>query len=84
MKIIEILVNGEVGIMTAAATAHEAGIEIAKYRPLLEAVNPGAEIAILIDGEERKEEPVVDVRRIARNMKTAYIEGRCMNDMDIC
>lgn len=77
MHNIEILVDGEVGIMSAAVNMHEAGKEVAKHKPRLVVANPGAEITVLIDGKERNETPV-DVRRIARNMKSQHIENKLL------
>lgn len=83
MKDVEILVDGELAILYAAENMHEVGKKVAKSKPMLAKANPGAEISVYVDGVELKNGPVVDVRLIARNMKTQWLENKLLNCHEI-
>ena len=85
MKDFEILVDGEIAIIGAAENVHEASKKIKMHKENLRKCESlsKSEITVLIDGVELKHGPRVDVRLIARNMKTQYLENKLLNCHEI-
>jgi len=70
----------------AANDMHEAGKIIGLRKDQAIKFNPGlteSDIEVWIDGDLRNNEPPVDVRRIASNMKSARYENQIMGDLHI-
>lgn len=74
------LVDGKEAVLDVAETMHEAGIWMGRRREMFK----GKEVSFLIDGKEHKTpEFMTDVKAVAKNMKTRWIENKIMGDMNI-
>lgn len=74
------LVDGEVAVLDIAETMHEAGIWMGRRREMFK----GRTVSFLIGGKEHKApEFMTDVKSVAKNLKTRWIEDKILGDMNI-
>ena len=82
--IIEAFVGGELYTISAAESMHKVGIEIRKIKERITATyGSEAEVVIEVDGVEKKSRSfALDVKTVAKNMKTSWMENKIMGDLD--
>lgn len=74
------LVDGVEAVLDVAETMHEAGVWMARRREMFK----GKTVSFLIDGKEHKApEFMTDVKAVAKNMKTRWVENKIMGDLGI-
>ena len=85
MKIIEIYVNGDLHTLDAANNNHEAGKIIGFRKEFIKKYRgTDVDMKVYIDDKEHKTPGfMTDVKEVAKNMKTRWVENKILGDMEI-